>query len=348
MKSPRIFFVMGAGGVGKTTYSAALAARLAMESAASEPVHVLLITVDPARRLASAMGVVANGNDIVKVRSSDGIEFSVSMLDAPDAWDSLIRRIAPDEATASRVLSNGLYRNITGRFVNSHDYIAIERLWEVVESGEFDIIVVDTPPSRNALSVLDAAERMREFFSSRLLRWLTVPATNRLIGLTSRPFFALADRVLGARFLGDIAEFFALFRTMEPTFTAHASEVGKLMRSEGTSFVVVTTSDKSPVEEANYLADELRRRNFGLGMIVVNRTIDGAAVNEARRAKTAYLPAALERIVSDVVAEADREDAVASELAHRHGCTVVRVGESTEPVNDVATVCRLAGSLVMP
>ena len=135
---------------------------------------------------------------------------------------------------------------------------------------------------------------------------------------------------------------------MEPTFTAHASEVGKLMRSEGTSFVVVTTSDKSPVEEANYLADELRRRNFGLGMIVVNRTIDGAAVNEARRAKTAYLPAALERIVSDVVAEADREDAVASELAHRHGCTVVRVGESTEPVNDVATVCRLAGSLVMP
>ena len=172
MKSPRIFFVMGAGGVGKTTYSAALAARLAMESAASEPVHVLLITVDPARRLASAMGVVANGNDIVKVRSSDGIEFSVSMLDAPDAWDSLIRRIAPDEATASRVLSNGLYRNITGRFVNSHDYIAIERLWEVVESGEFDIIVVDTPPSRNALSVLDAAERMREFFSSRLLRWL--------------------------------------------------------------------------------------------------------------------------------------------------------------------------------
>lgn len=346
MTQARIIVVMGAGGVGKSTYSAALAARLAADGHGQ---RVLLITVDPARRLASSMGVTTNRNEIVEVPlPGDGGSFFVSMLDAPDAWDSLIGRIAPNRETADRVLSNTLYRNITGRFVNSHDYIAIERLWEVALSGEFDTIVVDTPPSRNALSVLDAADRMREFFASRLLRWLTLPASNRLVGLTSRPFFALADRVLGARFLGDIAEFFALFRTMEPSFAAHASAVGELLRAERSAFVVVTTSDAAPVAEAEYLADQLLRRQLRLGSIVVNRAVDPAAVDQARAAVGGDLPEPLVQVVVEFLESADRESRVAADLAQRHECDVVMVVESARPVNDVAAVCALGMDLPTP
>lgn len=346
MTQARIVVVMGAGGVGKSTCSAALASRLAFDH---HRARVLLITVDPARRLASSMGVSTNGNEIVEVPLDGGDgSFFVSMLDASDAWDSLIERIAPNRDTADRVLSNTLYRNITGRFVNSHDYIAIERLWEVATSGDFDFIVVDTPPSRNALSVLDAGERMRAFFASRLLRWLTLPASNRLVGLTSRPFFALADRVLGARFLGDIAEFFALFRTMEPSFTAHAGEVARLLRADRARFVVVTTSDEAPAAEADYLAAQLGRRNLRLGSIVVNRSLDPAAVEQARAADTASLPGPLVSVVAEFLESADRESRVVSDLATRHGCDVVKVSESTRAVNDVAAVCALGRAIPTP
>lgn len=346
MTASRIVVVMGAGGVGKSTYSAALAARLASDVPGR---RVLLITVDPARRLASSMGVTTNRNDVVEVSlANDDVSFFVSMLDAQDAWDSLIARIAPNPETADRVLSNSLYRNITGRFVNSHDYIAIERLWEVANSGEFDTIVVDTPPSRNALSVLDASERMREFFASRLLKWLTLPASNRLVGLTSRPFFALADRVLGARFLSDVAEFFALFRTMEASFSLHAEEVGRLLRVDGTSFVVVTTSDAAPVAEADYLIDQLRERNLTLGTVVVNRALDPAAVAQARAAADRTLPAEWSAVVGDFLESADREAGVVGGLVARHRCEVVTVPESARAVNDVATVCELGASLPVP
>ena len=342
---PRIYFVMGSGGVGKSTYSAALAAKIAKEQPSE---RVLLITIDPARRLASSMGITAQGNDIVEVALPSGAVFAVSMLDAADAWDSLIRRIAPDEATAERVLSNGLYRNITGRFVNSHDYIAIERLWELAQSQAFDAIVVDTPPSRNALSVLDASERMRDFFASRLLRWLTIPATNRVVAVTSKPFFALADRVLGARFLQDISEFFALFRTMEPAFTSHAGDVQQMLHSEATTFVVVTTSSPAPAAEAEFLADALRERGLRLGSMVLNRAVDPAVVDEASEARSSDLSPALMGLVRSVLNDVGREESVMKSLADRHTVRVERITEARSPVTDVAGVAGLAESIAMP
>jgi len=294
------------------------------------------------------MGIVAKGNDIVDVELPAGEVFAVSMLDASEAWDSLIRRIAPDIATAERVLSNRLYRNITGRFVNSHDYIAIERLWELAQSHTFGAIVVDTPPSRNALSVLDASERMRDFFASRLLRWLTVPATNRVVAVTSRPFFALADRVLGARFLRDVSEFFALFRTMEPAFTAHASDVQRMLRSDATTFVVVTTSAPSPSAEADFLATALRARGLRLGELVLNRAVDPDVVAEARGASGTHLPPELGVLVRAVLNEVEREEAVATSFAERHAVRIERIADARHPITDVAGVAELADSIVMP
>ena len=119
------------------------------------------------------------------------------MLDTKQSWDDLVRPHAPDAATRDAILANPLYENITGRFVQSHDYIAMERLYEIHASGRYDLIVVDTPPTRNAIDFLEAPERMADFFSSRLLRWLTVPARSRVFTLASKPFYTVADRILG-------------------------------------------------------------------------------------------------------------------------------------------------------
>lgn len=340
MTLTRVVVVTGAGGVGKSTFAAALAARHAEEV----DTRVLLITVDPARRLASSMGVVAEGNEIVRVES-DGPAFSVSMLDTRLGWDSLVRRVAPSPAVAERVLSNALYRNITGRFVNSHDYIAVERLWEVTRSGLYDVVIVDTPPSRNALSVIDAAERMREFFASRLLRWLTLPASNRLVAVTSRPFFAVADRVLGSRFLSDVSEFFALFRLMEPTFTSHARDVETLLRDESTEFLVVTTAEPAPVTEAHFLAGELAKRGLHLSAVVVNRMLDDETKLEAGRLGGLVSGGDVQAAVDEIRATVEREEVACRDLEANHGCRVVRVSEAQEPVNDVRAVRLLARRL---
>lgn len=341
MTSTRVVVVTGAGGVGKSTFAAALAAR----EATIDGKQVLLITVDPARRLASSMGVVAQGNEIVTV-GEGGAPFSVSMLDTRLGWDALVRRVAPSPSVAERVLSNGLYRNITGRFVNSHDYIAVERLWEVTRSGLYDVVIVDTPPSRNALSVIDAAERMREFFASRLLRWLTLPASNRLVAVTSRPFFAVADRVLGSRFLSDVSEFFALFRLMEPTFTAHARDVEELLRDESTQFLVVTTAEPAPAAEARFLADELVRRGLHLSEVVVNRMIDDETKREAMALVGGAGNAELAAAIGEITSTIEREETLCREMAAQYGCSVLRVAEAQSPVNDVAAVRALARTLM--
>ena len=270
VRRARAVFVCGSGGVGKTSVSAALALHVARDNR-----RVLVITIDPARRLASALGLTATGNQIVRLplgKSSGGV-VDMTMLDTKQGWDELIARHAPDPVTRDRVLANNLYRNITERFVNSHDYIAIERLWGVIESGEYDTVVVDTPPSRNAIGVLDAPQRMCDFFASRLLRWLTVPSSSRIVGVASKPFFALADRVLGARFLSDITEFFDLFRRMEPTFVAHAREVEQILDADDTAYVVVTTPEPAPVAEAEYLEAALAERGHRTAVVIANRVV---------------------------------------------------------------------------
>ncbi len=147
-------------------------------------------------------------------------ELWAAMLDTKQSWDELVHTHAPDAETRDAILANPLYENITGRFVQSHDYIAMERLYEIHSSGRYDLIIVDTPPTRNAIDFLEAPERMADFFSSRLLRWLTIPARSRIVTMASKPFYTVADRILGSQFLQDIAEFFLLFQTMYDGFVA--------------------------------------------------------------------------------------------------------------------------------
>jgi len=189
------------------------------------------------------------------------------------SWDALIERHAPDQRTKAQILANPLYRNLAGRFVQSHDYIAVERLFEIHATGHYDLIVVDTPPSRHALDFLDAPKRMAEFFSSRLLRWLIVPYRSRLVNFASRPFYQVADRVLGTQFLADIAEFFILFQSMHEGFVERADAVVRLLGDRRTTFIVVSTLESSPLDEAELFAGELVRRHLHLGAFVLNRTL---------------------------------------------------------------------------
>ena len=167
---------------------------------------MLVLTVDPALppggRVGSGLGHLARRVP-EEAFADTGVrpkgELYAAMLDMSESWDALVRRHAPDPGTANEILANPLYRNVTRRFAQGHDYIAMERLHELHEEGEYDLLVVDTPPSLNALDLLDAPGRVAEFFSSRLLRWLIVPYRSRLVNLASRPFYQVADRVLGSR-----------------------------------------------------------------------------------------------------------------------------------------------------
>ena len=267
----------GSGGVGKTTTAAALGAMAATHLGGK----VLVLTVDPARRLANALGLEQFGNVEKRVPTEAFTaagakpvgQLWAAMLDTKQSWDDLIAAHAPDAVTRDHILANPLYENITGKFVQSHDYIAVERLHEIHSSGRYDLIVVDTPPTRSALDFLDAPERMADFFSSRLLRWLIAPYRSRFVGIASKPFYSLADRILGSQFLSDIADFFILFQSMYDGFVERARAVERLLAAPSTSFMVVTTLEAAPAHEAEFFMKLLVERELHLGALVFNKVL---------------------------------------------------------------------------
>lgn len=314
--SKEIAIACGSGGVGKTTTSAALAAMAAVHHGGK----VLVLTVDPARRLANALGLEGFGNVETRIDAdafkSAGVrprgELWAAMLDTKQSWDDLVRRHAPDRDTANRILSNPLYQNISGKFVQSHDYIAMERLYEIHLEGNFDLIVVDTPPTRNAVDFIEAPQRMAEFFSSRLLRLLIAPYRSRMINFATRPFYQVADRVLGSQFLEDIAEFFILFQTMYSGFVERAHAVERVLLDRRTTFVVVSTLEAAPVREAEYFIRVLSSKRFNLGALVLNKVLpeyllDEAAERRARRLQDdAHELAAIEGFAQSLGTERDQ------------------------------------------
>jgi anion-transporting ArsA/GET3 family ATPase len=340
LAAKEIIIICGTGGVGKTTTAAALGAMAAAKLGG----RVLVLTVDPARRLASAMGLTELSNAEVQVATSAfteaGVtprgELWVAMLDTKASWDDLIRRHAPDAEVRDTVLGNPLYANITSRFVHSHDYIAMERLHELHSSGHYDLLIVDTPPSRNALDFLDAPARMADFFGSRLLRWLTVPYRSRLFTAASKPFYNVADRILGSRFLQDIAEFFILFQTMEKGFVSRAKQVEGLLRDTRTSFVVVTTLEVDPLVETRYLIDALAQRHLSLGAVIANKMLP-ASLGDAAAAKASKTMRATARQLAEMLHEV-----IATTVPPLPQATPERIArvleETTDRFDDLAVV----------
>ncbi len=324
LATKEIVIFCGSGGVGKTS----MAAAAALEAAVRLGGRVLVLTIDPARRLASALGLEGGLGNVERrvpddVLKQAGIEprgeLWAAMLDTKQGWDDLVLRHAPNEETAMRILDNRLYHNITARFVQSHDYIAMERLFDVHATGKYDLIVIDTPPTRNAIDFLEAPKRMAEFFGGRLLRWLTMPYRMgrgrgaRVINVASRPFYQLADRILGSQFLQDIAEFFLNFQSMYDGFVERAHAVERLMHDRRTTFAVVTTLEAAPLREAEFFMEELVSRKYHLGALILNQTLpaylrspEGARVADALVADPTPAAGALVELGIPALSEPDR------------------------------------------
>lgn len=272
-----VLVVVGPGGVGKTTLAAALGARAAIEHGR----RALVVTVDPARRLADALGVGAITERAVEVPLGPGNDANRSpgnlfalMVDMQQSWDRLVNRHAPDPRTRDDLLANGLYQTLTTQFVQSHDYIALDHLVDLADTDDYDLVVIDTPPSTHALDVLDAPDRMLEFFGSRLLTWLTAPYRTTVVRLAARPFLAVAERLLGGPFLAQIAEFFWLFSSLQPGFAKRARAVRDRLSNPSTRYVVVQTPEAVPKARGEELTAELRARGHPPAITLINRALD--------------------------------------------------------------------------
>ncbi len=277
--SLEVIVCCGSGGVGKTTISASIA----MSLAAAQDKRVLVLTVDPARRLATALGLKGIGSEPVTVSRTRlrhaGLpargEVVAAMLDMKSAWDRVIERYAPDRRTAQRILSNPFYQRISDAFSGSQEYAAMETLYELHEAGEYDCLVIDTPPSRNALDFLEAPTRLSDYVGSSLLSALAGSSRLgfRAMNFAAAPFLRIADRLLGSEVLQEVSEFVSELQRLYGGVQQRARDVYKLLRSPAVGFVVVTTPEPAPFAEAEFFCAKLREFSMPLRALVVNRTL---------------------------------------------------------------------------
>jgi anion-transporting ArsA/GET3 family ATPase len=268
----QICICAGAGGVGKTSTSAAIAL-----GAAARGRKAAVLTIDPAKRLANALGLEKLGNEPHRVSAvaGDG-ELWAMMLDAKRTFDDLVETYAADARTRDAVLSNRIYQELSGAVSGSQEYMAMEKLYELHMEGRFDLLVLDTPPTRNALDFLDAPERLDRFIDSRSLRFFLSPGV-KLLGRGSGLLFSVLQRVTGIDLLRDLSDFFQSFGDMSEGFRARAARVSDLLGSDAATFVLVTAPRRDAVDDAIYFHDQLLTRRMPFGGVVVNRFHDTSA-----------------------------------------------------------------------
>ncbi len=346
LKTSSVVVIVGPGGVGKTTLAAALAARAAVNHGR----RALVVTVDPARRLAETMGVVELREEpiVVPLARSDakngpgeGRLFAL-MVDMAQSWDTLVRRHSPDAETRDALLSNRLYQTLTRRFAQSHDYIALDHLVDLVEDENYDLVVVDTPPSIHALDVLDAPDRMIEFFGSRLLRWLTAPYRTRLVKVTAKPFLVVAEQLLGGEFLAEVTEFFWRFSGLQPDFVRRANLVKERMSRPSTRYVIVRTLEEGPAEQSAMLGLELEHRGHRPSLWLTNRVLPSGRKNDSSVAVKAKpnVDHSLRRALSELENQAEAQAGVAR-LFPVGSAPEQRVGWQAGTVADIKALQRL-------
>jgi anion-transporting ArsA/GET3 family ATPase len=335
-----------------------------------------VLTVDPARRLATALGIRIGAQPVVISRARlrrAGLpakgEVCAAMLDMKQEWDRLIESVAPDRRTAQRILRNRFYERISDAFVGSHEYAAMEALYELHEAGEYDCIVIDTPPSRNALDFLDAPTRLSDYVGARLLSWLAGPSGFglRAMNLAAGPFLRIADRLLGGDVLQEVSDFVRQLQSLYGGVQQRARDVYRLLRSPQVGFVVVTTLEPGPFKEAEFFAGKLRDYSMPLRGLVVNRVLPeslrdrGAAAAATTLAEDGTLPQWIRRqlgaqVPADAVRNAGQTFLLLHGLAQRDErqlqrlerfahAPVSRIPLFTDDVSELEGLVRIAGLL---
>ena len=360
----RIVVCCGSGGVGKTTTSAALAVR-----AADRGRTVAVLTIDPARRLAQALGLTELDNEPGRVAGvpeeggngagSPG-ELHAMMLDMRRTFDEMVQtHTTPDRAEA--ILANPFYQTISSSFSGTQEYMAMEKLGQLAATGRWDLIIVDTPPSRSALDFLDAPQRMSTFLDGRMIRLLASPARaggrglRKVLGAGFSLFAKAVSTILGGQLLSDASAFVQAFDTMFGGFRERATATYALLRSPGTAFVVIAAPEPDALREAAYFVDRLRSEDMPLAGLVLNRTHPVLAPLSATRARDAAdelagapLAAAVLRLHADRVDRAAREDRLLARFAGAHpAVAVTRVPAVAGDVADLAGLREIGSRLAV-
>jgi anion-transporting ArsA/GET3 family ATPase len=280
IRTKEVVVCAGAGGVGKTTTAASIALQAALEGK-----KAAVLTIDPARRLASSLGLKELTDEPTKVNkrkfTSAGLtatgELHAMMLDTKSTFEKVMIRYAPTPEQAEKILANRFAKNISSTLSGTQEYMALEKLYELHAEGGYDLLVIDTPPTRNALDFLDAPRRMTDFFDSRVLRWFLLPYMKagggimRVANVAASTFLRILKRIVGSDVLEDTAEFFANLEGMYEGMKQRAHDVATLLQSDATSFVVVTSPAEDAVKEATYFAARLNESGLPFGALVVNR-----------------------------------------------------------------------------
>ena len=299
----RVCICAGSGGVGKTTTSAAIAAGMAARG-----MKVAVLTIDPAKRLADSLGLPELGNterrvdpslfESVGVDPGDG-ELWAMMLDAKATFDEVVRNHAPDAETRDRILSNRIYQQLSNALAGSQEYMAMEKLFEIHAEDRYDLLVLDTPPTRNALDFLDAPRRLTQFIEGRALQVFMKPTGlgMKVFGRGTSMMFGVLRRITGVDLLEELAEFFQAFSGMVGGFRERAKRVNELLTDQETSFLVVCAPQGEPISEAVYFHRKLVEAKMPFGGVIVNKVqYEGRFPAEA----DAQLPELSERLADEL------------------------------------------------
>ena len=332
LQDKRVCVCAGSGGVGKTTTSAAIGLGLAAEGA-----KVAVVTIDPARRLANALGLERLDNEPHRVEeerlTTAGLdvrgELWAMMLDPKRTFDELIDRLASDPGQAREIKANRVYQELSTAVSGSQEFTAIAKLYELERDFDFDFLVLDTPPARSALDFLDAPERLHSFLEGRALKALVRPTGlgMRVLGRGATPLLAALRRVTGVDLLADLGTFFQLLAGMTGDFAARAAQVEELLRATTTAFVLVTSAERESIDEAIWFHTTLASSGLPFAGVVVNRVhhdlLSGRDPRGLTRALNGLLP-------PDLAARVAENFADYHVLAGRDDRNIARLAEALE------------------
>ena len=346
----RILVCCGSGGVGKTTTAAALALEAARAGR-----RAVVVTIDPAKRLADALGLEGLTGTPTRIDGDWSGELWALMLDTKSTFDDLVANNAGDGDQAERILQNRFYRNISGALSGTQEYMAMEKLYELHQQTDFDLVVVDTPPTRNALDFIDAPRRLSRFLDHRLFRMVTSPGRGivKAVNVAAQAFLRTVARVVGAEVIDDAIAFFQAFEGMEQGFRERAEAVFHLLSDDDTAFILVASPRRDTIEEARFFATKLGEANIKVRALVVNRMHphfgDGLAEATAERARTFEGTdlGGLYRNLADFQLVASREEEHLSGLAEAVApAPVVRVPFLPTDVHDLGGLTEVASHLL--